>query len=773
MAKNKSEYDYRYNDQILILNNNDHDLFPIKVDILDVIKRTYRDHNYTEPTKFPNVKLISGYGLSPEDQIFERQETPEKLVILEDRIRRTLKREKKYSSVKKELILIERFWDELDDKQEEYKKEIAWLRKMIYHRIFGYWFFCNGVATYITGDHFFFLNWWYLDDILPEYRDRDRRVYISEMFSELDTTTFKNIDPITRKPIPNENGEYEMVDLGRRVCLGANRPKARRVGDTSKIQAKGANRATLRSDFHFGSQGRDEAHALKIFRENFVNPFIKLPVFFKPLWDSQLGVRPKEHFLFDSEDGGLPYHTRITHALSASAENYNGDKLHLYHRDESGNTKDENVNDGHKVIKHCLMLGSKIIGFADYTSTVQSISERSAGENYMKLCMDSQYEIRNENGQTSSGMYNWFTRGEDGKEGCVGKYGESVIDIPTPEQARFIGRTTGAKKEIENEIKEYKRKKDWEGLAIYQRQYPQCFRDCFSPPARSQFFNQELLRTRVQYLNFEAREELPRRGTFARKSLPDGEVVWLDDPDGDFYMSIDLYDLAKRYGSQYKPNQRVKDQGIWMPVNPLYFIGSTDTFGQDKTLGRASNGGGAIRWMRDKHIDPDEKDISEWISQRPVCTYNARPDTVEEYSEKMMMMHEYFNAMCYPERNKTNTIDHYRARGRDGYLLYDYDPVTFRKASIPGWWHGGATNDKALKSFNLSRDDISKNGKRWVHTDLIMEYLSIVDPKDMTNYDLLTAYCGCLLGELNPFYTMMEHSLDNRIDISNWMNTYY
>ena len=768
----KSDFDYKYNDQILVLNNDDNDLFPIKVDLLDVIRRTYREYGLAEPKKFPEFKLIDGYGKNPEDQVFERQETPPKLVALEERLRKHLKRERKISNIKKELLLIDMFWEELDEKQSEYKKELAWLRKMVYHRIFGYWFFCNGIATYITGDHFFFLNWWYLDDILPEYRDRDRRVYIGEMFAELDTTTFKNIDPVTRKPIPNENGEYEMIDLGYRVCLGANRPKARRVGDTSKIQAKGANRVTLHGDFHFGSQGRDESHALKIFRENFVNPFIKLPVFFKPQWDSQLGVRPKEHFLFDSEDGGLPYHTRVTHALTASAENYNGDKLHLYHRDEAGNTAGENVNDGHKIIKHCLMLGSKIIGFADYTTTVQSVSERSAGENYFKLCMDSQYEIRNENGQTSSGMYNLFTRGEDGKEGNVGKYGESIIGTPTPEQARFIGRSYGAKQEIENEVKEYKRKKDWEGLAIYQRQYPQCFRDCFSPPARSQFFNQELLRTRVQYLNFSAREELPRRGDFVRKSFPDGEVIFIDNPDGRFYLSIDMEGMMGKYGKNYKPSQRYQEDGNWLPVNPIIFVASTDTFGQDKTLGRASNGGGAVRWLRDKSVDPDTKDISQWLSQRPVCTYNFRPDTVEEYSEDMLMMCEYFNAMCYPERNKTNTIDYFRAKKREGYLLYDFDPLTLKRASIPGWWHGGQSNDKALKVFNLFRDDISKNGKRWTHTDLITECLSIVDPKDMTNYDLFTAYGGCLLAEMNPFYTMMEQALDNQIDTKEWMNMY-
>ena len=41
----------------------------------------------------------------------------------------------------------------------------------------GVWFMNNGVPTYITGEHYYYLNWCKLDIGYPEYRDRDRRFY--------------------------------------------------------------------------------------------------------------------------------------------------------------------------------------------------------------------------------------------------------------------------------------------------------------------------------------------------------------------------------------------------------------------------------------------------------------------------------------------------------------------------------------------------------------------------------------------------------------------
>lgn len=43
----------------------------------------------------------------------------------------------------------------------------------------GFWFYNNGVPTFLTGKHYFYLQWWKLeDDIYGDFRDADRRYFL-------------------------------------------------------------------------------------------------------------------------------------------------------------------------------------------------------------------------------------------------------------------------------------------------------------------------------------------------------------------------------------------------------------------------------------------------------------------------------------------------------------------------------------------------------------------------------------------------------------------
>ena len=1107
-----NKYEYQPIDRYITLNDGDQDLFPIKIDQLDLLRRTFRQYGAQEPVDFPEFELVFGYGKAPKDQYFEREEIPEGIIRIETRIRNDLKKVRNSSPIKRELGAIDGFWEEIEKSPEKYKKEIEWLSLMWYYRLFGKFVFINGKMTYIPPNYWWWANWWYLDGILPEYRSADRELSLGFLFAELDTTTFSRVNRDTREPIPNAEGEYEMIDLGERVCLGVNDPKSRRVGDTSRAQSFGAEKATRTIDFHFGTQGRDEPHAKKIFRENFMKPFEKLPIFFKPLWDSALGAKPKETILFDGEVSGFGLKTRVTHAQSANAENYNGDKLHYYNRDESGNclkinepilmhdgrfkkvqdivvgdklmgidstprnvlalgggrammydvipnsgntwgcngshilslkaseeiaghktgdvinisvddylkknnkfkkgtvlyrkgielpennhviepyylglwlgdgfssepsittpdkeieeyiysyakklklrvsvtqnfapklnrlskenayricgitngkhtntvltelqklnlignkhipdsylydssenrlkllaglldsdgncwksdnrygyeisqvnedianqivylvrslgfkcsivkkktrstgicnylkdgitnrisiygkdlyripcrvvrkkitkqtysigtrgrnplhsgfkivptgvddyygfvidgdhlfmlsdftvthnTKGEDVNKGHQIIKICATLGHRIVGFCVYTTTVEEVSEKSAGENYMKLCFDSHYHIRDENGRTTSGMYNFFVAAFRRMEGFIDPYGDPIIETPTVDQARFIGKRYGAKQFIESTIKELKRKKDWEGLAVFQRQYPCVFRDCFSPPAKNQYWDVTSLRERIQYLTFSGRSELPTRGNFRRNGGVHGWVEFVEDSvGGRFLLSRD-----------FKPdetNLKYQHHGVYYSSNPYRFVASADTFGMDKTRGRASLGGGMVWWKFDNKIDDPKSDSSTWKTDRPIITYCSRPDTVEEYCDDMLMMCQYTGAMMYAERNKDNVNVWFKKMGYDGFLLYNVNKDGSR-AQEAGFW-----SDKwiKIKIFNEVKTAVTKLYSRCTHVDWMTELIDIRDPEDMTNYDLFTAGGGCLLALNHPFYEL-EHIATRKINTS-------
>lgn len=138
-----------------------------------------------------------------------------------------------------------------------------------------------------------------------------------------------------------------------------------------------------------------------------------------------------------------------------------------------------------------------------------------------------------------------------------------------------------------------------------------------------------------------------------------------------------------------------------------------------------------------------KNDITRWQSHRFVCTYNFRPETVEEYCEDMLMMCVYYGCWMYPEINVPKVWEYFEARGYGGFLKYDVDIKTGKPKSTPGFnSEGGSKQDL----FNGLRDYIQRHGLRERHADLLMECKEIKSIEEMTDYDLLTAAGGALLG---------------------------
>jgi hypothetical protein len=241
----------------------------------------------------------------------------------------------------------------------------------------------------------------------------------------------------------------------------------------------------------------------------------------------------------------------------------------------------------------------------------------------------------------------------------------------------------------------------------------------------------------------------------------DGVVGFLEDSEGGrFY-------LSKKF-LPGESNQRIFRDGMYWPRFPDKFVGSPDTFGISKPLGRKSNGGLVIRWRRDIILDPPEKENDLLESERDILTYSFRPDTVEEYCEDMLMAHVYCGAMCYPERNKTNVIDHFRRRGYGGYLLYDHDRNTGKPKPEPGWWNGGSKNELLDSAIRWMQDDVIKNGHRCKHLDILSEYLEFGGREYLTDCDLIASKIGTLIAERNPYYTMVKGG-NNAMDCSGWV----
>ena len=213
----------------------------------------------------------------------------------------------------------------------------------------GIFFFNNGKVTYITGDHYFYLQWFKIDGAYPDYRDRDRRWFYHWHLCELDENCFGQ-------------------------CYG----KLRRDGYSFRFCSIILNHARKSFDSNYGIVSKTgKPDAQKMFKK-LVGGFKKLPPFFKP--QIATSDSPKSELVFSAPQKRATNKNRTfeeeveldtTISWANTTENaYDGDKLKRLACDESGKWETANVVVWFNVAKTCVTQGSNIIGKIGFGSTV-------------------------------------------------------------------------------------------------------------------------------------------------------------------------------------------------------------------------------------------------------------------------------------------------------------------------------------------------------------------------------------------------------------------
>ena len=354
--------DYKKPEKVLWVNVDDKDLIPIPIELPEA----------------PDSDQIDGFGLPAKEQFFQPPELPRKLRELQN---------KKSSNSPGDFITIDEIWNEIEKNQEIYFNEIKFIKQQWYYRLNGYWFYNNGVPTYIDGWQWLYIAWWHIDIGLPKYRSRDRKFFLFARKMYTETNTFKYLDD-NGNAIPNDDGEYEMMDTGSRVFYGFNYPKYRREGATYKAELINYEIISRTNGAWGGIQSMNEKQARKCFIKHLVGPWKKMPFFFKPNYEGS--TSPKTELSFSppakriSSGGALAMSEMGLESMinygPADAGEYDGDKLYFHHDDEVGKLKTGiDCYKRHNVVTQCLLMGANIIGFTIKTSTVGEM-ERGGGE---------------------------------------------------------------------------------------------------------------------------------------------------------------------------------------------------------------------------------------------------------------------------------------------------------------------------------------------------------------------------------------------------------
>ena len=499
-------------------------------------------------------------------------------------------------------------------------------------REYGVFFMNNGEPTYITGKHYFYLQWSRIDGQYPDFREANRIFWIY--------------------------WEACIADLR---CYGMIYLKIRRSGFSYMASSDTVEEATLAYDTELGILSKTGPDAKKLFTGKVVPMNTNLPFFFKPIQDGM--DRPKTELIYqipakkisrknmfledEKEEEGL---NTIISWLSTDSNSYDGYKLKRLIHDESGKwQKPANVTENWDVTKTCLRLGSKIVGKCLMGSTCNSHSK--GGSEFKEIYEDSNPSERNDNGQTVSGLYSLFIPMEWNYEGHIDRYGMPVFYDPSQGERVYDSKgeriTRGAIPVWQSEVDalQHKPKKQNE----YYRQYPRTEAHAFRDDANDSIFDLTRIYDQIDYNDSILIGRKITRGNFHwLNGKLDTKVYFKPDPRGRFYISWHPND-GPRNGS-------VKRNNMFYPINEDIGAFGCDSYdisgvvgggGSKGSLHGMTNGNGHTKGA------PNEEFFLEYI---------ARP-TAEIFFEDALMALVYYGMPVLAENNKARFLYHLKNRG--------------------------------------------------------------------------------------------------------------
>src|SRR6056300_670796 len=303
--------------------------------------------------------------------------------------------------------------DEWGEMPREFRQKFSpYIEEEFRRRREGFWFYNNGVPTYITGRHYMFLQWSKIDIGYPSYLAFQRDIFLHMAACEADPR-----------------------------CFGQLYTKCRRSGYTNVCSAVLVDEASQVKEKLLGIQSKTDKDAQEnIFMKKVVAIFRSYPFFFKPIQDGT--TNPRMELAFREPSKRITKNNKTSHKGEAldtlinwkntTANAYDGEKLHMLYLDEAGKwERPLDIQDVWRIHRTCLIVGRKVVGKAIVGSTVNPMDK--GGDEFRDMYHDSNPIARNANGRTKSGLYRIFIPAYEALEGFFDKYGNAVVDEPEKE----------------------------------------------------------------------------------------------------------------------------------------------------------------------------------------------------------------------------------------------------------------------------------------------------------------------------------------------------
>ncbi len=485
----------------------------------------------------------------------------------------------------------------------------------------GYWFWNNGNLEYITGSNYLFINWWTVEGGIPIFTDAQRDLFLLWKFGVADNPKARGLIFLT----------------------------ARRFGKSHVGNCLSYDTITqLPERQHGGMQSKSNEDAKKLFAK-MVLSWKYLPYFFKPVDSGESNPSTQLQFRQPSKrdtknqkkEYGLVLNSFIDFENSKEVA-YDGSRLEFVVQDEIGKDTENDVYQRIQVIRECVMDGD-IIGKIFATSTVEEL-EKGGGANCKLIWDESSPESLMPNGETQIGLLRYFN---------PAYYGDRKKDERGISYVDAYGYTDqiAAKQSL---LDKRAAIKTTAALLSERRKYPIEINDCFITANKNSPFDLIKIEQQKQY-NDTLPQNILMRGNFIWKDgMEDTIVEWVHDPSGKWLVSW-LPKFEDR-------NKMVRQHGERIPNNTEQGCIGLDPYDNKTTVDGRKSDAAAYVFRKFDPMAPYESGIF-------VAEYVNRPPLPEIMWEDMIKMSVFYGFEILIESNKIGTINHFRRRGYDGYLM--------------------------------------------------------------------------------------------------------
>lgn len=540
--------------------------------------------------------------------------------------------------------------DFYDEQLDEYIKQ-EWDR-----RLNGFWFKNRGEDVYITGSHYMYIQWWQIDIGYPKFRYPDLEYFYFLQYCIEDPECFGMVE----------------------VCK-------RRWGKTFRGGLFLYEYVTRTKNANAGIQSKTGLDSSKFFAKAVVAPFKKLPRFFRPEYDTSLGITPKTAIRFqqtnvrgkaaesllDKDELG----SMIDHQ-SADVVAYDGQKIHRYVGDEAAKTLECNIYDRHNVIKYCLLDDEgKIIGKALYCTTVEKMETEKDGvqEAFKKLWDESDQLNKQENGRTVSGLYRFFMTADRGRN--IDIYGEANIE-------KTVTELLLERKAVEGNPR---------SLSQLIRKEPRTIKEAFLTDGDKCLFNSIAINAQLEWLSY---NNMTERGNlmwqngdeyYKEIQLPDGtkeikigKLIWVANDNGE-------YEKVKGWLPKEMNNVSVMNGNFRPNGNYSMRIGC-DPFKYDKTKSTKRSDGVAYGYQMFDDINPDDV-----YNDMFTIAWAGRPATTAIQYDRVLRMAWFCGCQVLFERNVYEWKGYFNSKKCGGFLMWLPNEVE------PGIFTGGNAENGTIQ----------------------------------------------------------------------------